>query len=388
MKADKLAPWMIGLSPALVVASTWSPEMTSIQLNIRALALPVLAVEVFFIAIIFIEKLPFKLPPAPIAISSALLVALAWLNAFNAGSPSSSILMTSIWTIHVLFGISILSLLNEGRLDTRKIILAVQVGFLISSLFIMAFIITFEKPDRVWDLPGFINIRHLGYYAAAVVGISALGFSEGRKFAIFTAIFAFFIVFWTVSRGAIAASLLGYLASSLYFEALRKRKVALRFVGCALTGLLLSVFMAAFNPLDGAGLNRVVNGDYSGRIQVWLHTLASIKESPWIGWGEAQLRLRLGDGFPFGQPHNIILQILHAWGLIGLGLIAYISLWIRMKFIDGLSDDMLPFAFPTIILLLFSFIDGSLYYVNSVFIFVLCLSVVCANTKNFKIKDT
>jgi O-antigen ligase len=154
-----------------------------------------------------------------------------------------------------------------------------------------------------------------------------------------------------------------------------------------LTGLVLSVFMAAIYPLDAAGLNRMVNGDYNGRINVWLHTLASIKESPWIGWGESQLRLRLGDDFPFGQPHNIILQILHAWGLIGLGLIVYISLWIRVKFMDKLSDDMLPFAFPTIILLLFSFIDGSLYYVNSVFIFVVCLSVVCSNRKNSKIKD-
>ncbi|MDZ4307005.1 O-antigen ligase family protein [Allopontixanthobacter sp.] len=383
MKVDNLVPWVLGLAPPLVVALSWSPEPTQLQSAIRSLSLPILAAEIFVIAFAVREKASFPLPSNLVTIPTLLLVILAWISASQAGTPGSSLLMTSIWTIHLLFGFSIASLWTDQRLDAKKLILALQVGFLITALLIVLFVMVHYRPgkDWTWALPGYRNIRHLGYYAAAIVGISAFGYSDGKKLAVATAVAAFFIAFWTVSRGAIAATMAGYLISTLLLPDLRKREAVSRFIACALAGLLLSFLFSKIYRLDGVGLNRLVNGDYSGRIKLWTLTLGSIKESPWFGWGEAQLRFRLGDNYPFGQPHNIILQILHAWGLIGLGLISYISLRLKPSVIAGSSAAMAPFALTAAILVALSFVDGSLYYVNSVFIFALCLGIVFANAR-------
>ncbi len=380
MNFEKLLPWMIGLAPAAVVASTWSPDPTLLQENIRALSLPIVAVEIFVILFVIIERVKKVFPEIYFAIALILLLILAWVTAIIAENSNVAVIMTSIFTIHLIFGFAISSLWSEGRLSSREVILALQVGFLISVALIIAYVAIFYRSSQIWtwEIPGFRNIRHLGYYAAAIVGISALGFSKGQKLAIVTAAFAFFIAFWTVSRGAIAASLAGYIVTAFYLEVLRKRQVVFRFAACVLFGFIMSTLFTRVYPLDEVGLNRIVNGDYNGRIQLWIHTLISVQDSPWIGWGEAQLRSRLGNNFPFGQPHNIALQILHAWGLIGMALVIYLSTKMIIRIQSIFNDDMTPFAFAAITLFLLSFVDGSLYYVNSVFIFAICISIMCS----------
>ena len=65
----------------------------------------------------------------------------------------------------------------------------------------------------------------------------------------------------------------------------------------------------------------------TGRKEMWTLSLEGVKESPWIGHGPYGYRFL--DGWFYGmQPHNIFLQFLIEWGVIGSLLILSMMIYI------------------------------------------------------------
>lgn len=63
----------------------------------------------------------------------------------------------------------------------------------------------------------------------------------------------------------------------------------------------------------------LLQGDSSGRLGIWTHTLSLIKENPYFGHG-IDTWMNLSDPFlkQYTDPHNMVLEILLSTGILGL----------------------------------------------------------------------
>jgi O-antigen ligase len=92
----------------------------------------------------------------------------------------------------------------------------------------------------------------------------------------------------------------------------------------------------------------------------------------------------MGTVAPFGtlgQTHEIFLQILLAWGVVGLACVAILAVWflkrslpaVRSSEVDLLSPMLAMFALATM-----SLFDGSLFHVLPVSIFAGCAGIIAS----------
>jgi O-antigen ligase len=101
--------------------------------------------------------------------------------------------------------------------------------------------------------------------------------------------------------------------------------------------------------------------------------------APWFGHGEGQTASVLPDN-PFvfddfqAHPHNVVLQLLMAWGLIGTAFVAVIAGWLALGlYRAGQSAEGLPFVLAAGAITAHAMIDGALYDVAPVFLFAACV---------------
>lgn len=377
--AGALVAWSFGLAPVVLFLLTWTDQFTPLQQSARALGLPILAAELAITLLSLREG--FRLP-SPHFLPLALLVALglvAWGTAVTAPFPAVALLRTGTWTIHLFFALALVSMAQRRMLDLGQLPVAVQTGFLLVFALLVIFVATTDQTadERIWGLPAFGNIRWFAEYAAGVVGLAASGFLRGNRFALSAATMAFILLFWTGGRGGIAAALAGMVACTLLFEAFRSRRVWGRLLMSLVLGGALSVVLTALLPIEGQTIAR--DGS-SGRMELWRATIDSIALRPWFGWGDGQtirfsVRL-LGAAFP--QPHNIVLQLLHAWGIVGTLLCLALAIWIAPRFVRSNRAEAAPFQLSALTIAFHSFVDGSLYHVHSVALFALCVAAAIA----------
>lgn len=102
-----------------------------------------------------------------------------------------------------------------------------------------------------------------------------------------------------------------------------------------------------------------------------------IAQRPWSGWGEAQFGTLFQSRF--AQPHNSLLQIMLAWGVAGLALVAVLATMLAKRLRRNIRPQNAPLMFAIANLAAFSLIDGSLFHVQSVSIFALCLGLLAAD---------
>jgi O-antigen ligase len=311
----------------------------------------------------------------------AALGVLVWTTAAVAASPATSLLRTGIWTTHLFFGLAIVNLWRLGMFDFAAHIQATLCGFLIFFAMLVVFIATTEQTalERISDLPAFSNIRWFGYYAAAVIGFSVSGFVQQNRLALFAATMAFAMAFWTGTRGTVAASAVGLFASTILFREFRSFRSWLLFASCGLAGFVVALGLDSLLALGDQGPSSMGRYNDSGRIEVWRASLQLIQVQPWFGHGDGQFKLPVGETLIIAQPHNIVLQILHAWGIIG-GLLC-LALVIRTapSFLASKSLHSAPFRCGALILGAYSFIDGALFYNQSLSLFALCCSAAVAS---------
>ena len=374
--------WTFGLAPVLLFVLTWSSDLSLFQRLARSYALPVLAVELAIIFIAVGEGLTLRNPQwLPLALLGAFGV-VAWGTAIVAPYPAVALPRTGTWTIHLFFALALVSLARRQMLDFHQLRIAIQTGFLLTFALLVIFVATTEQTaeERVSALPAVGNIRWFGYYAAAVTGLAAPGFLRGNRLAVLVATIAFTLAFWTGTRGAIAAAIAGFSVSAILFDEFRSPQIWGRFLLCGLAGSLLCWALAALVPIEGQGLGSIDRVDDAGRVEFWLATIDSIRARPLLGWGDGQtVRFSVPLwGVAYPQPHNIVLQVLHAWGAVGGVLCLGLASWATPLFLKARSINAAPFQLSALMIAAYSFIDGSLYHVHSVALFALCVAAAIA----------
>lgn len=80
---------------------------------------------------------------------------------------------------------------------------------------------------------------------------------------------------------------------------------------------IISIYFS-FNSIQQR-FSQLVQGDGSGRIEIWTHTIALITEKIYFGYG-IDTWMNLSDSFlkQYPDPHNMMLEILLCTGILGL----------------------------------------------------------------------
>jgi O-antigen ligase len=362
---------------------------------IGTLQLPVAALQVYFIVAVAlqvgVQGLVAPLTNAQRSLIGALIVYVIFVSAISP-VPSAHILAIS-WIIHILFFVALISFFsNVGVKKAEVIWSALGLTALLHVCAFLTALVIWPAAIYAMDLPAFGNIRHLGYLLAPAAAVMAMLFVTRTERALFPLICfmaAAFYILYTGSRGG-AIGLLGGLTATGAFWAWHGRKAYLSRVLTllAVTGILIiiSEFLptlpwppvfsrgaAAFDP-SGAEMLR-------GRGIVWSFVIQAIQQNWLWGYGPG-LMYELPD-YPvisaFFQPHNIGLQLLMHWGLVGTCIILATAVSFSSNVLAALREKpgkaILPLAVSSAIFA-HALVDGGLFYPFSVVIAIIAFAIL------------
>ena len=388
-------PVMIGLAPFILLLLTWAPNGRSpAQVVSQAYYLPIVSVELFVVAVALREGMVAAmrrwswslLPTAAIL----LLVTVAIATAVVAPNPRAAAIATFFWMSHLLFGFAV-AYLCTGGLRQRDLIVLYLAGFVAFAAggFLFATQVTDPAFDWTHAWPAVTHIRHFGYYAAAMIGL-CVGLSateqRGRRLAVLfgLATVGFTFALWTGSRGAVLGVVGGLLAGLVLIPAMRRTVVWAGTVLSLALGALIASLLPAHGPFMGFGrtITQTVESEdiTTGRAQLWFNVIDAIGDSPLFGYGENQMSTVAPFG-SLGQTHNVILQVLLAWGAVGLACVAILAIWFLARSLPVVRREgsgLLPPFMAMLALASLALIDGSLFHVVPVSIFAACAGMIAA----------
>lgn len=397
--ADRyIVPCVIGVAPVLLVALAWAPtgDWTFVKLFTRSYAAPVIGSELFSIVVAIREGMLKSLRrwkwSIPVLLAVAILLVIVTATALLATMPRVAIILSVYWIVHVLFGLSVVHLC--GRLfNARDLTLAYLAGFALFAAEFFAFISAIPDWGRFDWKNGFMafsHIRHAGYYLAAVgtLGIGAMAASERRAswlWAWVSASVAMGIALWTGSRGAMLAIAGALALGVLLLPAVR----SIRCWGGTLSGLALALAAVRVAPAAAPshlmGLTHAVQQTASadvttGRTTIWKNVIAAIRERPFFGYGEGQMHT-VAPTWTMVQPHDSILQVTLAWGLVGLLCVLTIAIAYARRAIPAVRREsgwLVPPFMTMSALAILSLYDGALYYALPQSIFMACAAMIAS----------
>ncbi|HIL96929.1 MAG TPA: O-antigen ligase domain-containing protein, partial [Pseudomonadales bacterium] len=220
----------------------------------------------------------------------------------------------------------------------------VAICFPVSMMFSETYTPEFSK--QWYSSPVFnMHIRHTGYQitaasAALLIFLHARSGYSNHYLLVSLVLWTF--LFWCGGRAA-AASLMatGLLVGLfLYSKQLPLRHYLVSLIGLALISFLFSEWLSVFHwnglmrgverSLEVAGFDSVS----SGRLKVWLTTIEYIVRYPLFGLGPEGYVFMPGRVYGV-HPHNIFLQFLIEWGLIGT--ILFLTILARAFFAGFMS---------------------------------------------------
>jgi O-antigen ligase len=391
----RLLALLIGFAPVIVLLLTWDPDGASSRtaMGIREYALPMLAAEGIVVGLAALSGLARWMTGAPkiiLAAAAGWLAIALYTAIFVAVDPRLSVFLTSIWVLHGLFAAAVAFLCRTARLDSSELAIALMAGFIVYALAAAWFGLQLDQPiNWVTDMPGLGNLRRVAAYATIIAGLSVGALIWPRRWlALAAATAAFFTAFWTGSRATALAVAVAVVAAALVFPGARNKRLL---VGVLLAELVGFALAFAFPAGPGAGndeLRAVLEMSDNGRFRVWSNCVHAIMNSPWLGYGEGQTahvlpdNPNLVDDFQ-AHAHNLVLQWMMAWGLVGTALIAVIAGWLAgLLYQAGRTAEGLPFVLAAGAITAHAMVDGALYDVAPVFLFAACIGAGLAQLAN------
>jgi len=388
-------PAIIGLAPLVLFLLNWDAErMSRPMLLLREFTVPVLAVEIATVAIALREGVIGAWrelrPPRLALVALGGLLAIAVTTAVVAPAPGPAMLRTVFWIVHLLFGFSIAFLC--GRLFRESDLLAAYLlGF---AAFLLAFAIfaagAIDRPIHwTWELPSVTHIRHLGIYATPMVGICIGIMATRQRREIWAAAFliagcGFALALWTGSRGPVAAIGAALLAGLAFSPAMRRPRAwggaALSLAAAAAAVAWLPVPASNMGALRTVAATTGSTDVTTGRLEMWSRVVGAIERRPAFGYGEGQMTTVAHFG-AMAQPHNIVLQLLLAWGVTGLACALVLAFYFLRVALPALRKDeaaVLPPLLAMSALVVLSMLDAALYHVLPLSIFAACAGMIAA----------
>ncbi|OYW46579.1 MAG: hypothetical protein B7Z08_12075 [Sphingomonadales bacterium 32-68-7] len=238
-------------------------------------------------------------------------------------------------------------------------------------------------------LPGFISVRHFGSWTGALAAglIVALIYTPDGHRQRWTGLLYVCAVVMTVWSGTRAAVLAVAVVGLVFLVALRRLPspaAALNVIGLTALGLVGALCLPAPSPdflLYQASDMGSANSVSGGRLELWGATFAKWLEAPVFGWGSGSTFWEVHIGWAHTQPHNVILQFLVSWGLVGAaGGLWLLGRAIRAVHRRGVAEPALrPLTAVLYALLFMSLLEGMLHYPRFIMVIMVGFAVILAH---------
>jgi len=274
--------------------------------------------------------------------------------------------------------------------------LVIIIIFVVDLLFLLNLFDNALLAEQWFQNPPFnSHIRHTGYQAAAALCIFFVYFvdkqmsarNEALSFFVLATLWSF--LFWLGGRGAILSvfGTLLFLWSISHASNRFSRNFIYFVLVAALIGLFVGEWLAVFdwngvtNTVQRSLNTDDVDGLFSGRISIWMSVWKSVRD--YIAFGLGSQGYYFMPNRIYGvQPHNLIMQFLIEWGLVGTLL--FISLLLRGFWVGfkvhvlgrqkGVSMAALAAGSIICILSIHALTDGTYYHPQPAFYLVLAFS--------------
>ena len=369
----------------------------------RLIELPFVVSEV--VVVLWAGRQGFDLPSAwrglPRDIRVAVGVLLAAIGAsalFISNNVLYSLTHSLIVTIHLVFALAVYHLVAQRRMpEPNRIVPFFAVGALVLIVYTAWWLLSAPPPETQlygkieWHaaLPGFISVRHFGAWYAALASVFALRILFTRKrgrigwdhlLYLLTAA----ALVWSGTRAGVLALMVVVAIAML----LLGRIPPIRNIGHAaiLTGIALCLAWLVIPPDDSFRLwnlgadGHITDTVDSDRLLLWRLGLERWADSPLLGWGTGSFHWEVDSGFPHTQPHNVIVQFLLNWGIVG----AIPAFWLIARAIRTAHNsalafpEMLPLLGMAYALLVQSLLEGMLHYPRFIMAIIVLLALVIA----------
>ncbi|MGS0682887.1 O-antigen ligase family protein [Shewanella sp. 125m-7] len=262
--------------------------------------------------------------------------------------------------------------------------------------------------ENTLSVPFASNIRYLGYLCCASTSILSVYLLQQRNHSANMTILSIVfmsnlaLLIWLGGRG----SLIAYFSTvSIYIAyLLYQRQLVLKYLVLLLILIISSIFLADwvsifnwngpgrfFTSIEVNNVEEGLNKLSSNRIAIWTQTINAITETPWFGLGPEGYRFHPEHVFGL-QPHNVILQMLITYGVVGGALIAYLyysMIQTAMKQVsDKTSGSNLESTMALIVIVSLSIhglVDGTFYHAQPLYYLILSVAVLVAGAQADKV---
>lgn len=342
------------------------------------------------------------------AASMVFLVGVFASSIFISQNPTFSITMSLITVIHLLFSLAVLHLLSDRNKvgNESQFLPLLGVGLGIFTLY-TAWWFSFPPPESEvfggkieWSsaVPGFISVRHFGAWAGVIAaafavrilyqqGQHSLGWDHALYF------LAAAMTIWSGTRAAVLGIIFAVIAVALIKRTLPNfRNIVL---AALLTGLgaVFAFVLLPHDPAfylwqtgDAASLNKMGGN----RPALWAATFTRWLDSPILGWGSGSTFWEVFVNWPHTQPHNVVLQFLISWGIVG----AAGGMWLLGRAIVAVhrsviaQPEQLALLAMLDALLVQSLLEGMLHYPRFIIAIILLFAMIltpsrCKQTQVF-----
>jgi hypothetical protein len=312
----------------------------------------------------------------------------------NAVVPTDAALHLLMTVVHLLFCLCLWQAFDGPWRDMRRSALAcLAAGIGLHILIGYPLLLSVRHdPNYDWMRPflGGTNVRHLGYYASSLCGLSA-GLlatdrsSRMRSLYLILLVLGFAWSDFSGSRGGFCAGVIGVAVVLLLAERTERLNVALSSAAAFAIALPPSIIWVP--PSNDWGLRNMIDtgsnpafgtGFSNGRTELWRKAIAAIAQHPIIGHGEGQFFFQEGM-MQVHHPHNSILQFLYQWGVLGLAGVVAMTFATLRRLRLFLHHER-PVALPALGALAaetgLSLIDGTFYHEFPAMVVLTCLAVL------------
>ncbi len=299
------------------------------------------------------------------------------------------------WTTHILFATCLWHFLKHNRGMTRRVMTLAMLGAVVAALIVFKAWLDEPNPELVtWRryLPLFSHVRHFGYYALGGLILSHLWVADpgaGRVRVLWSVVIASVLwgaLIWTGGRAALVSALLGVAAIAV-LSPTRRWAVAGTTALALPIGSVIAALTTAGRPELGwrAILRRLDPTEYvqftSNRTRFWELAFENFQESPILGLGPDAYRFLQPKIFG-SHPHNVILQFLTDYGVVGtvlFGILFLLCVAVAFGHTRDRADDLrgervvalaMIFAFSAHALL-----DGTFYHAVPLMLIAVCVAV-------------
>lgn len=255
---------------------------------------------------------------------------------------------------------------------------------------------------------GYSNIRVFGYFSVAVITVFSgliLHRATSRHLSLLLAsglAIGWAMLFWSGSRGGLAATVLG---SLIAMGAVRK--ISLRGALLGLSGAGIGITISPFIPVpdhnfgilsrlarNNEAISRLsedsqgaattaaeaVKAVSSNRIDMWQWVMDRILEAPWTGYGYLPMSWMRVEEFNFYHSHNIVLEYALGFGIPMAALILGLGLWAWIRAIGAARRIDTPVANALLVFIcampIYANLSATLFFPYHLMLFMMCLGTL------------